>query len=114
MPSVEMGELQIVNGNQLPNHVGGIVSLLGYVNGPAPNALTFELRTTDNVMVKVNLKRPLDKPIDGYVEVRGIYQNRAVTASDLIKFSNKDFDAEGHNTLCSLWHSMSNIWKTRN
>lgn len=60
---------QIVNGSQLPNQIDRKVSVIGYVNSASMNALTFELRATDNVMIKVNLKRPLDRPIEGYVEV---------------------------------------------
>ncbi|XP_045474497.1 uncharacterized protein LOC123680573 [Harmonia axyridis] len=104
---------QIVNGSQLPNHVDRKVSVTGYVNSASINALTFELRATDNVMVKVNMKRPLDRPIEGYVEVQGPYQNKAITATNLIVFENTDFDAEGHNTLCSLLQSIPNLWNTQ-
>ncbi|XP_044754304.1 uncharacterized protein LOC123313472 [Coccinella septempunctata] len=106
-------DFQIVNGSQLPNYIDRKVSVTGFVNTAVINALTFELRATDNVMVKVNLKKPLDRPIEGYVEVQGVFQNRAITASNLIVFENTDFDAEGHNTLCSLLQSIPNLWSTQ-
>ncbi|KAK9881703.1 hypothetical protein WA026_017222 [Henosepilachna vigintioctopunctata] len=108
-----MENFQIVNGNQLPNHTDKKVSLTGYVSGASVNSLTFEVRATDNVMVKVNLKRPLDRPIEGYVEVQGLYQNKCITVTNLIVFDTQEFDAEGHNTLCSLLHSVPNIWNTQ-
>ncbi|KAK9886462.1 hypothetical protein WA026_016745 [Henosepilachna vigintioctopunctata] len=68
-----MENFQIVNGNQFPNHTDKNVSLTGYGSGASVNSLTFGVRATDNVIIKVNLKRPLDRPIEGFVEVQGLH-----------------------------------------
>lgn len=60
---------EIVNGGQLNGFIDKKVSITGFVTETASNGLWFDLRAADNELVKISLKRPLDKPLEGYVEV---------------------------------------------
>lgn len=59
----------IVNGNQLNGFINKKVSITGFVTQKAPNGMWFDLRGADNEIIRITLKRPLDKPLEGYVEV---------------------------------------------
>lgn len=62
---------EIVNGAQLAAHINKKVSITGFVTERDPrNGLWFDLRSTDNQIVRITLKRPLDGPVEGYVEVK--------------------------------------------
>lgn len=61
--------IEIVNGGQLNGFINKKVSITGFVTEKAPNGMWFDLRATDNEIVRISLKRPLDKPLEGYVEV---------------------------------------------
>lgn len=69
VPPLKMNSFQIVNGSQLPAYADKKVSVTGFVNTVSQNSLSFELRSVDNVMIKVNLKKPISEPFEGYVEV---------------------------------------------
>ncbi|KAJ8964535.1 hypothetical protein NQ314_004830 [Rhamnusium bicolor] len=103
---------EIVNGAQLNGFINKKVSLTGFVTEKAPNGMWFDLRAADNQIVKVALKRPLDKPLEGYVEVHGTSTGKGVTADEFIIFNNEQFDAKAHNTLCTFLYSVPNIWNT--
>lgn len=60
---------EIVNGIQLNGFINKKVSITGFVTEKAPNGMWFDLRAADNEFVRITLKRPLDKPLEGYVEV---------------------------------------------
>ncbi|XP_019877406.1 uncharacterized protein LOC109605276 [Aethina tumida] len=102
----------IVNGAQLSRFVNKKVSILGHVTEVASNSLSFDMRTVDNVIVKINLKRPLTSPLEGYVEVIGTSQGKTVLADDFIIFNNEKMDVKSHNTLCQLLYTVPNIWST--
>ncbi|CAH0554974.1 unnamed protein product [Brassicogethes aeneus] len=102
----------IINGAQLSRFTGKKVSILGHVTESAPNGMSFQLRAVDNVVVKINLKTPLDAPLEGYVEVIGKSEGKSVMADDFIIFNNEKMDVKAHNTLCTLLYSVPNIWNT--
>lgn len=60
---------EYVNGELLNRFINKKVGLIGFVTSVAPNQQSFEVRAADDVVVKVNLKRPLDHPLSGYVMV---------------------------------------------
>nr|XP_023027202.1 uncharacterized protein LOC111515205 [Leptinotarsa decemlineata] len=103
---------EIVNGSQLFAHTNKKVSLTGYVMQKAPNGLWFEIKTTDNQVVRVTVKRPIDSQLEGYVEVHGISTGKGMIADDYITFTNENFDAKAHNTLCGLLNSIPRLWNT--
>ncbi|KAJ8986044.1 hypothetical protein NQ317_013929 [Molorchus minor] len=93
---------EIVNGAQLKGFNGKKVSITGFVMEKSSNGMSFDLRASDNQIVKINLKRPLDKPLEGYVEVHGTSAGKEVIADDFVIFTNDKFDAKGHNALCQF------------
>ncbi|KAG5893553.1 hypothetical protein JTB14_013637 [Gonioctena quinquepunctata] len=103
---------EIVNGTQLLAHMNKKVSVTGFVTEKAPNGLWFEMRTADNQIVRVTMKRPIDSQIEGYVEVHGVSTGKGITADDYITFTNEKFDAKAHNTLCGLLNTIPNLWST--
>lgn len=102
----------IVNGAQLSAFVNKKVSISGFVIEKAPNGLSFDLRTTDNIIVKINLKRVVDYPLQGYVEVLGTSTGKGVNCDDFVSFSNVKFDAKAYNKLCTFLTSVPNLWNT--
>lgn len=108
-----MGSLRdIANGSQLGAFVNKKVSVTGFVIDKAPNGLSFDLRTTDNQIVKIYLKRVLDHSLEGYVEVHGTSIGKGLNADDFVIFSNAKFDAKAYNKLCTLLSSVPNLWST--
>lgn len=106
-----MGSIrEIVNGVQLGAFLNKKVSITGFVIDKAHNGLSFDLRTTDNQIVKINLKRPVEHPVEGYVEVHGTSTGKGVNADEFIIFSNIKFDAKAYNKLCTLLTSVPNLW----
>ncbi|XP_022917538.1 replication protein A 14 kDa subunit-like [Onthophagus taurus] len=106
---------EIVNGAQLPQFINQKVSLTGLITNVNPNGLSFDVRSTDDVLIKVNLKRPNRNVLEGYVEVHGTAQNKAIICDEMVLFSqdgSKDFDTASHNTLCNLLHSVPQLWVT--
>ncbi|KAF2897786.1 hypothetical protein ILUMI_08373 [Ignelater luminosus] len=106
---------EIVTGDMLPGYNGKKVSVTGLVTHINPNGLTFDIRTVDDVLVKVNLRKPNRDPLEGYVEVHGTAQaGNVVICDNIVQFSSKtdEFDAAGHNSLCKLLHSVPNLYKT--
>ncbi|KAF7288045.1 hypothetical protein GWI33_000099 [Rhynchophorus ferrugineus] len=103
----------IVNGTQLVRFVHKPVSIMGKVKKVSPNGNNFEIQAVDDVGVLVHVKQPVNSPItDHWVEVRGVSTGKAVDADDYTIFSNKEFDAKSHNTLCQLLYSVLNLWET--
>ncbi|VEN39520.1 unnamed protein product [Callosobruchus maculatus] len=92
--------LHIVNGAMLAAYANKKVSILGFVTEQAPNGLWFDIKTTDNQVVRITLKKPLDKKLEGYVEAHGTSSGKGVAADDYIPFTNEDFDATMYNKLC--------------
>lgn len=108
-----MGSLrEIVNGAQLGAFINKKISVTGFVIDKAPNGLSFDLRTTDNQIVKINLKRVMDHPVEGYVEVHGTSTGKGVNCDDFVIFSNTKFDAKAYNKLCTLLTTVPNLWNT--
>ncbi|CAH1153688.1 unnamed protein product [Phaedon cochleariae] len=103
---------EIVTGNQLGAHINKMVSVTGIVTEISPNGLWFEMKTTDNQIVRISLKRPIDNPIEGYVEVHGKSTGKGITAEEYITFSNENFDAKAYNSLSTLLNSVPNLWST--
>lgn len=103
---------EIVNGATLGGYLNKKVSIVGYVTDKTPNGLSFDVRTTDNQIVKVTLKRPLDQPVEGYVEVHGTSMGKSIAADYFVIFSNTTFDAKAYNKLCTLLTSIPNLWNT--
>lgn len=101
---------EIVNGATLTGYLNKKVSIIGYVTDKSSNGLSFDIRTTDNQIVKVTLKRPLDQPIDGYVEVHGTSMGKSLAADHFVVFSNTTFDAKAYNKLCTFLTSIQNLW----
>ncbi|XP_030757178.1 replication protein A 14 kDa subunit-like [Sitophilus oryzae] len=102
-----------VNGVQLVRFVNKPVCMMGKVTSVSPNGMNFEIKSVDDVAVKVNVKEPINTPLtDHWVEVRGISAGKSINADDYTIFSNKDFDVKSHNYLCSLLYSVPNIYQT--
>lgn len=60
---------EIVNGSFLPKYNGRKVSVIGFVLKMEPSGTAFELRTVDDHIIKIMLKRPINDPLTDYVEV---------------------------------------------
>lgn len=60
----------VVNGKLLNQYNNKPVSIIGIVTNINPNGSSFDIRTTDNMTVPINLTSPLDDMLEGYVEVR--------------------------------------------
>ncbi|KAF5292019.1 hypothetical protein FQA39_LY14136 [Lamprigera yunnana] len=107
---------EIVTGAMLPRYIGKKVSVTGLVTKVNPNGLTFDIRSTDDVVVKVNMRRPRTNPLEGHVEVHGIGQSGpTIICEELIEFpieESADFDAASHNILCQLLQSVNDLWQT--
>ncbi|GJQ75806.1 hypothetical protein Trydic_g17875 [Trypoxylus dichotomus] len=106
---------EIVNGQQLAQFIGKKVSVTGLVTNVNPNCITFDITTVDNKPIKVNLKKPYNDLLEGYVEVHGTAQNNVIICDEVIQFSDqasKDFDVAAHNTLCQLLHTVPELWRT--
>lgn len=103
---------EIVNGAQLGAFINKKVSITGFVIDKAPNGLSFDLRTTDNQIVKITLKRVIENPLEGYVEVHGTSTGKGVNCDDFVIFSNTKFDAKAYNKMCSFYASIPNLWNT--
>ncbi|KRT79361.1 hypothetical protein AMK59_7349, partial [Oryctes borbonicus] len=106
---------EIVNGQQLPQFIGKKVSIVGLVTNVNSNCITFDITTTDSKPIKVNLKKPYNDLLEGYVEVHGTAQNNVIICDEVIQFSDaasKEFDVAAHNTLCKLLHSVPELWRT--
>lgn len=58
-----------VNLSNLTKYIDHDVSILGYVRGSNPEGLSFDLTTSDDQNVKIELTAPLDHPVFGLVEV---------------------------------------------
>ncbi|KAJ8955140.1 hypothetical protein NQ318_009033 [Aromia moschata] len=93
---------EIVNGGQLGGFIGKKISITGFITEKNPNGMAFEIRAADNQIVKITLRRPLDRPIEGYIEVHGTSMGKEVVADEFVVFNNEKFDAKGHNKLCTL------------
>ncbi|CAG9828322.1 unnamed protein product [Diabrotica balteata] len=102
--------LNIVRGNQLPMFINKKVSITGFVTEKSYNGMWFEIKTTDNVTVRITMKKPIDQHLEGYVEVHGDSTGKGVTADEYIHFSNEKFAAKSHNKLCSYLHSIPTLW----
>lgn len=102
----------IINGSQLPRFVNKPVSIIGQVQDIDANGKFFQIRAVDDAIVRINVKEPVNTPITGWVEARGISTGRAVNAEDYVIFGNEKFDEKGHNMLCNLLYSVPNIWET--
>lgn len=89
---------EVVNGTLLPQYNGKKVSLTGLVTNVAPNGMSFEMNTVDDVTVKVNLKKPQKDIARTYVEV--------FTAHTLIQHSiHTSFYFR-----CMVWHRASPLF----
>lgn len=107
---------EICNGALLPRFTGKKVSVVGLVTQVNPNGLTFDMRTTDDVVVKVNFKKPFMNALEGYVEVQGVAQSKTIICDEIVQFpteGSKDFDVISHNTLCNMLHVIPDIYKTQ-
>lgn len=60
---------EITNGALLPQFNGKKVSITGLVTNVNPNGLTFDMRSCDDIAIKVNFRRPFKDILEGYVEV---------------------------------------------
>ncbi|KAK5645441.1 hypothetical protein RI129_006815 [Pyrocoelia pectoralis] len=107
---------EIVNGAMLPQYNGKKVSITGLVTKVNPNGITFDMRSSDDKIVKVNLRKPHSNILEGHVEVHGTaVSGTTVICDDLTEFSpesSAEFDATSHNTMCQLLQSVPNLWKT--
>lgn len=59
----------IVNGSQLAGFVGRKVAVCGIVNSASIGDKTFSMRSTDNIVIPVELNKPLTENINGYIQV---------------------------------------------
>lgn len=113
---VEENLREIVNGAMLPQYNGKRVSITGLVTKLNPNGITFDMRASDDTVVKVNLRKPHSNTLEGHVEVHGTaVSGSTVICDELIEFlpeRSADFDATSHNTMCQLLQSVPNLWKT--
>ncbi|XP_066586198.1 replication protein A 14 kDa subunit-like [Prorops nasuta] len=66
-----------ISGNQLGQHVGDEVVLIGTVTRKTTNGMNIELCTTDNTQVNVTLPEPITDNVEGYIEVYGTAQSKS-------------------------------------
>lgn len=60
---------EIVNGALLPQFNGKKVNITGLVTQINPNGLIIDIRTVDDVPLKVNFKKPFRDNLEGFIEV---------------------------------------------
>ncbi|XP_063240242.1 replication protein A 14 kDa subunit-like isoform X2 [Bacillus rossius redtenbacheri] len=88
-----------------------INKLLAEVN---PNGMSFEILTTDEQRLTVNMKHPLEEPVTGVIEVRGTAQGRTMLMCDsYIMFPAEItalFDKAQFNTAVTLINTIANPW----
>lgn len=99
-----------VNGAKLEAFINKKVGIVGFVIEKASNGLSFDMKTTDNIIVKINMQQVIDHPLQGYVEVHGISTGKGVICNELVTFSNTTFDAEAYNKLCNILTTVPNLW----
>ncbi|KAL1491959.1 hypothetical protein ABEB36_012473 [Hypothenemus hampei] len=104
----------IINGAMLPRFANKNVNIFGKIVDVDPNGSFVQIKTTDDVQVKVNLQHPINRQTSGWIEVQGICTGRGINASDINMFENENFDCKSHNELCVLLQTVPNIWKTSN
>ncbi|XP_018319701.1 uncharacterized protein LOC108733138 [Agrilus planipennis] len=105
----------IINGALLTEFAERKVSIIGSIVNAAPNGLTFEMRTTDDVLLKVILKKPYKDLLEGYIEVHGLVQKNVIACDDFVLFpieKNENFDVAAYNQLCNRLHTIPYLWKT--
>ncbi|XP_048510501.1 replication protein A 14 kDa subunit-like isoform X2 [Athalia rosae] len=76
-----------INGQLLAQHIGDQMILLGFVNKVNSNGTSLELKTSDNMLVTVDLQEPIDSCLEGYVEVHGTVQSKStVSCNSFVQF----------------------------
>ncbi|XP_030846378.1 replication protein A 14 kDa subunit [Strongylocentrotus purpuratus] len=102
-----------VNGSMLPKHQGSIVCLLGLLKNVDPNGTSLTLTLSDGVDAQVNLQTPLDRPIEGLVEVVGqVGANpRQIKGLNLISHGQKDFDMELYDEVLKITHEFPQYYR---
>ncbi|XP_044271647.1 uncharacterized protein LOC123015778 [Tribolium madens] len=104
----------IVTGAQMAGFVGKNVSVYGFVSGSRVGDRTFTLRSSDDLMVSVELDKPLTEDIDGYVEVKGVCQHgKKIKANEFFTFNNDKFNSNHHVELCKILNSLPNIYRSQ-
>ncbi|XP_968469.3 uncharacterized protein LOC656876 [Tribolium castaneum] len=104
----------IVSGAQIAGFVGKNVAVCGLVNGAHVGDKTFTLRSSDGVLVPVELNKPLTEDIEGYVEVKGVcQQSKTIRADEFCTFNNEKFDSSNHTKLCKILNSLPNVYSNK-
>lgn len=74
---------EICNGSLMSKFIGSKVSVIGLVSKVNPNGVSFEMRTTDDMVIKVNCREPISHPLEGYVEVFNYLFSLSTTKSNV-------------------------------
>ncbi|XP_071492687.1 replication protein A 14 kDa subunit-like [Diadema antillarum] len=102
-----------VNGSMLPKYQGSIVCLLGVLKNVDPNGSSLTLTLSDGIDAQVHLQSPLDRPIEGLVEVIGqVGANpRQITGLNLISHGDKDFDMGLYDDVLKVTHEFPQYYR---
>ncbi|XP_039279463.1 replication protein A 14 kDa subunit isoform X2 [Nilaparvata lugens] len=94
-----------VNGATLPQFQG---------KNSDPSGRSFDIKTSDNMIVSVSVNQPLTEPISGLVEVIGKGQGRnSMVCEKYLQFSDElaaTYDAEIDNAAVTFLNSTENVW----
>ncbi|XP_022196649.1 replication protein A 14 kDa subunit isoform X1 [Nilaparvata lugens] len=103
-----------VNGATLPQFQGKNVSIFGEILKSDPSGRSFDIKTSDNMIVSVSVNQPLTEPISGLVEVIGKGQGRnSMVCEKYLQFSDElaaTYDAEIDNAAVTFLNSTENVW----
>ncbi|XP_064455611.1 replication protein A 14 kDa subunit-like [Ornithodoros turicata] len=98
-----------VNGNLLPRYQRKTVFLLGRVLQSDPKGMSFKIESSDNQVIQVILKSPLQEPVEGFVEVEGeVTAKNAILCSDYVLLSpsvTEKFDMATYNKVIEVIHA---------
>ncbi|RZF47048.1 hypothetical protein LSTR_LSTR012306 [Laodelphax striatellus] len=105
---------QQVNGASLSQFQGKNVSIFGEILKSDPSGRSFDIKTSDNMIVSVSMSQPLTEPVSGLVEVIGVGQGRSsVLCENYLQFSEElasTYDAELDNAAVTFLNSTDNAW----
>jgi len=104
----EGGAKPRVNGSMLKDYQGKNVCLIGTVSNVDRTGFSFQLTSSDQQPVAIQLHEPLQDMIEGLVEVVGeVTGPGQVTCTNYVQFSvemTNSFDMEAYNKTLTMMH----------
>ncbi|CAN7998406.1 unnamed protein product [Ixodes hexagonus] len=103
-----------VNGNLLSNYQRQTVCLLGRVLQSDINGMSLKLESPDKQVVQVIMKKPIQEPLEGLLEVVGeLTAKLAVVCHSYVLFPpSENFDMETYNQVVELINKHKEYYPT--